>query len=247
MTELLSLKDAYLRQCVANLEAVEENDSASALAFGQTVFYPTGGGQPSDFGKIIFASDDGGKTLEVSNVVKRGGTAWHEVKDASGMPANAVGSQATLEINWERRHALMRMHTAAHVLGAVFFAKGFLFTGNQLEEKQSRIDFSVEPFDRSVFEQGVAEANKILETNAAIKVFELPREEALEIPGAVKLANVLPPSIAMLRVVEIEGVDKQIDGGTHVRSLAEVGKIVIEKLENKGSGKKRVYFSLERP
>jgi Ser-tRNA(Ala) deacylase AlaX len=150
-----------------------------------------------------------------------------------------------LEINWDFRYKLMRMHTSAHVLGSIVCGKGALVSGNQLGFDETRFDFTFENFDRQVFDDAVKEANEALLKGIELRVYELPREEALKLPGVIKLASILPPEIAVWRIVEIPGVDLQADGGTHVRNTLEVGKIEITKLENKGARNKRVYYKLE--
>ena len=139
----------------------------------------------------------------------------------------------------------MRMHTAAHVLGSMMFNElGAKITGNQLEVDKTRFDFNLEEFDRVKFDAAVAKANEALSRAVELKTYSLPREEAMKIPGVVKLAGALPPSISELRIVEIPGVDIQADGGTHVRNLSEAGRIEILKLENKGKENRRIYFTL---
>ncbi|MCL6088836.1 MAG: alanyl-tRNA editing protein, partial [Candidatus Marsarchaeota archaeon] len=149
------------------------------------------------------------------------------------------------EIDWPRRHRLMRMHTAGHVLSAVFFRRGVLITGNQLDIDQSRFDFSMEQFDRALIDSVISEASRLCGEGHAVKVYSLPREEALKLPGMVKLAGALPPSLTTLRIVEIEGVDTQADGGTHVRNTREVGTIELARVENKGAKNRRIYFTLK--
>lgn len=232
MTESLYLQDSYLRECVARVVEAAGNK----IELDRTVFYATGGGQPCDFGKIVCS----GAEYAVTEVRKEIGRIVHTL-DKEGL---AVGDAVKCEINWERRYKLMRMHTAAHVLGAVMYRSGWLITGNQLGEEETRFDFSMESFDRAAFEQMVSQANNELAKNVELKIYELPREEAFKIPEIVKLANVLPPQVASLRIVEISGVDVQADGGLHVRNTSEVGRIQIAKLENKGAKNKRVYFSL---
>lgn len=211
------------------------------IVLDKTVFYAQGGGQPSDTGKLIFENATGEKQeFAVSEVRKQDGMALHSL-DKEGLQA---GDKVVCKIDWPRRYALMRMHTAAHTLGSLMYGNGWLITGNQLGVEESRFDFSMEEFDRQKFEQIVAQANSELGKNIALKVYELPREEALQIPEVVKLAGALPPNIPVLRIVEIPGVDLQADGGTHVANTSEVGKIEITKLENKGAKNKRVYFKL---
>jgi misacylated tRNA(Ala) deacylase len=113
-----------------------------------------------------------------------------------------------------------------------------------LEEDKTRFDFTLMDFDRDKFESVVKKANDELGRNIEIRTYSLPREEAMKIPGVVKLAGALPPAITILRIVEIPGIDVQADGGTHVKSLSEVGKIEILRLDNKGKDNRRIYFTL---
>jgi misacylated tRNA(Ala) deacylase len=235
LTELLYLNDSYARECDARVSRID----GTKVFVDKTVFYPQGGGQPSDTGKIIRASD--GAEFRVEKVLKEQGEAVHYV-DKDGL---AAGDAVRLVLDWERRHKIMRMHTAAHVLGSVMFERGVQITGNQLGDALTRFDFNVETgLQREALEEGVAKANELLRSAAEVKTFELPREEAMRIPGVVKLADKLPPSIAVLRIVQIGDFDAQADGGTHVKNLREVGQLRIERIENKGAANKRVYFTL---
>jgi Ser-tRNA(Ala) deacylase AlaX len=117
-------------------------------------------------------------------------------------------------------------------------------TGNQLEVDKVRFDFSLEKFDPEILEEYLDKANALLRTDTLVRWYELPREEALKIPGIVKMAEAFPPEIPRLRIVEIVGLDKQADGGTHVRNLNEVGQIKVLKTENKGKNNRRIYFTL---
>lgn len=248
-TELLCLTESYLRECAATVTAV----SGNKVVLDKTVFYPAGGGQPCDYGKIVLQKraaeneNAGGRPqaeFAVSEVRKESGQVFHSVEGEGGLQA---GDGVRCAIDWQRRYSLMRMHTAAHTLGSLMYKQGWLITGNQLGVEESRFDFSMENFDRQKFEEVVAQANLELAKNVELKIYELPREEALKIPEVVKLAGALPPSIPILRIVEIPGVDLQADGGTHVRNTKEVGRIEITSLENKGAKNKRVYFRLSAP
>jgi len=237
MTEALYLKDSYLKEC----EAMVVDALAGGVVLDRTIFYPRGGGQPSDTGTISHAA----RELRVVNVIKKEGVVIHEFE--AGVQVPQKGSAVRCVLDWERRYALMRMHTAAHVLSAIMHRElGALITGNQLEPDKTRFDFNLAEFDRAKFDDAVAKANDALATPVELKTYSLPREEAMRIPGVVKLAAALPPSISELRIVEIPGIDIQADGGTHVRSLSEVGRIEILKLENKGKENRRVYFTLIR-
>lgn len=230
MTDLICLADSYSKECESKI--IEINGKEVVL--DRTVFYPKGGGQPTDFGTI-----NGHKVISVS---KKNGKIVHEFEVEPNLTA---GDTIHCKIDWERRYKLMRMHTAAHVLASTAYSElNYQITGNQIETDQTRFDFSMENFDRAKFDLMVQKCNEKLKQSIEIKVYELPREEALKIPGVVKLASVLPPSIAILRIVEIPGIDLQADGGTHVKNLTEVGQIKIVKLDNKGSKNKRIYFEL---
>ncbi|MBI4170168.1 MAG: alanyl-tRNA editing protein, partial [Candidatus Aenigmarchaeota archaeon] len=219
----LYMTDSYLREFSAVVSEVD----GTHVALSQTAFYPNGGGQPADFGSIM--SENG--IFNVVNVIKKSGEIWHEVT-AEGLK---VGDSVTCTIDWERRYRLMRMHTAAHILDAVFHkATGALATGNQLGVDKSRIDFSLEALDKEKINSYIEEANRITESGIEVKVYFLKREEALKIPGVVKLANAMPPEVAELRIVEIPGVDIQADGGTQVKNTKEIGKIVLLSVENRG-------------
>ncbi len=236
MTKLLYLDDSYLKECDAIIQSVAGNE----VILDQTIFYPRGGGQPSDTGKMI--KTDSGIEARVVEVVKKDGDTIHILeRDAEFV----VGEKVHLVLDWDRRYKLMRMHTAAHLLAATMNKElGCLITGNQLDLDKSRFDFNLAEFDRAKFDIVVGKANEALSQDAELKVYSLPREEAMKIPGVVKLAGALPPSISELRIVEIPGIDIQADGGTHVHNLKEVGKIGIIKLENKGKDNRRIYFSL---
>jgi len=235
MTELLYQHDSYLRM----FEAKVVSANGKHVFLDRTAFYPTSGGQINDTGSI--RRKDGAE-FNVINVTKTAEGICHEV-DRDGLEA---GDTVECEVDWERRHVLMRMHTAAHVLSAIVHRRtGALITGNQLGVDQSRFDFSLENFDREQMAEFCNEANALVAKNSVVKIYFLPRDEAVKIPGALKLADRLPPAIATLRIVEIEGVDIQIDGGTHVRSLGEIGTIEIVKMENKGAVNRRVYFSIK--
>ena len=139
----------------------------------------------------------------------------------------------------------MKLHTTAHLLAAIFHNKaGALITGGSIEPDKARMDFSLEDFDREKVDEYCNLANKLIQKDAPVKVSYMKREEALKIPDMVKLANKMPPEVDTLRIVEIEGIDRQADGGCHVNSLKEIGKIEILKLENKGKSNRRVYYSV---
>ncbi|MCX8175325.1 MAG: alanyl-tRNA editing protein AlaXM [Candidatus Micrarchaeota archaeon] len=235
MTRALYLQDSYLKACSAKVTLVLEGNG---IALDQTVFYPTGGGQPCDTGRLI----RGGEEFPVVSVAKAGGEIIHRTAKA-GLQA---GDEVQCAIDWERRYRLMRMHTAGHVLSAIMYKEaGILITGNQLGVDKTRFDFSMENFDRAAFELLVDEANRQIARNLPVEISFLPRDEAMKIEGAVKLASALPPEIKELRMVRIGDLDYQADGGTHVRNTGEIGKIVFLSAENKGRSNRRITYGLE--
>ena len=234
LTGMLFLDDSYLRECEAVVMSVKD---FKYVVLDQTLFYPKGGGQPWDTGRII----RGNEVFNVVYVGKFSGEISHEV-DRGGLQE---GDKVRCVIDWGRRYKLMRSHTAAHVFASLLcIGTGALVTGNQLEEDYVRFDFNMENFDREILDSYVAKANALFCMDVPVKWYELPKEEALKIPGIVKMAEALPPDIPLLRIVEIVGVDRQADGGTHVRNLREVGQIELLKTESKGKNNKRVYFKI---
>ncbi len=234
MSGMLYLEDSYLKECDASVQSVKDG---KYIVLDRTLFYPKGGGQPHDTGRMM----RGGEEFKVVFVGRFEGRVSHEVD----RPGLNEGDRVKCVLDWPRRYKIMRMHTAAHVLAATMHKElGVLITGNQLGEDRTRFDFNMEDFDREKFEMVVKKANEALSQDLQLKIYTLPREKAMEIEGVVKLANALPPSIRELRIVEIPGIDVQADGGTHVRNLREVGRIEILRLENKGKSNRRVYFTL---
>jgi len=205
-----------------------------------SIFSPRGGGLVSDTGTLTRKSD--GAAFPVLYVVKKDGIVSHEV----GKEGLAAGDEVACEIDWGRRHRLMRSHTAGHILSAIMFRKsGILITGNSIDVDKSRFDFSMENFDKGAFQSLIDEANAAIALNLDVSVSHLAREEALKMPGMVKLAGALPPEVKELRIVKIGDVDEQADGGVHVKNTSEIGKIVFLSAENKGKSNRRVYFKLE--
>ena len=223
-----------MRECDANIVSVKDD---KFVVLDQTVFYPKGGGQPNDIGKIIRGEDE----FQVVYVGKFSGEVLHEVD----RPGLKVGERVHCVLDWDRRYKLMRSHTAAHILASLLWkGTGALVTGNQLEIDKTRFDFSLDNFSRETFLPYIANANELYKQDIAVKSYELPREEAMKIEGIIKMAEAFPPEVQMLRVVEIVRVDKQADGGTHVKSVKEVGQIEFLKAENKGKNNRRVYYRL---
>jgi misacylated tRNA(Ala) deacylase len=233
MTKALYLEDSYLRE----FEAEVTKADGRYIVLNQTAFYPESGGQPTDTGVLI----KDGEEFKVAFAKKIGSDISHEV-DKEGLK---VGDKVKGIIDWDRRYLLMRYHTAAHVISGIFNKDcGALITGNQLNIDKGRIDFNLENFDREKMDEYFKKANELIKKDLKILVSYMPMEEAKKDPTLFKLASKLPPAVRELRIVEIEGFDRQADGGTHVKSLAEVGQLEFTKAENKGANNRRVYFRL---
>jgi misacylated tRNA(Ala) deacylase len=229
-TELLYLRDAYLRDFTATV--VDRRDGAVAL--DRTAFYPTGGGQPHDTGSI------GG--LAVTDVRKEGELVWHTLDG----DAPDVGAEVAGEVDWDRRHALMRTHSALHVLCGVIWNEWRVpVTGGNMEPLSARMDFEFDPLPEGFGGRVEELVNEELAADRPIRIEFLPRGAALEDEDLIRTkVNMIPESVQEIRVVDIVGLDKQADGGTHVHSTAEVGRIRVTKTENKGKGNKRVRLEV---
>jgi len=238
MTEPLYLKDHYLKEFEAVVTEVLEGYH---LVLNKSSFFPQGGGQPNDMGKIIKLTDN--KEFNVLNVRKESGKTIHDI-DKEGLK---TGDKIKGIIDWERRYKLMRSHTAAHILSEVIYKDtNTLITGNQLDTDKVRIDFSLQDFNKEKMQEYIESANKIIEQDLPIIIEFTTREEALKIPQISKLAIGLPESIKEVRIVKIGSFDTQADGGTHVNSTKEIGKIEFLKAENKGKNNRRLYFKITK-
>lgn len=239
MTELLYQTDSYLQAFDAGVTAVDAENRAVLL--DRTAFYPGGGGQPYDTGSL---SVDG-LALPVVKVRKAPEGVWHFLGGAGELPP--VGAAVSGQIDWDRRYALMRTHTAMHILcGVVFRDYGAQVTGGDMEPLNGRMDFEFESLTRDLVSVIEAAVNREVEAARPVRVQILPREEAFQIPDLIRTKiNLLPPGIEFVRTVEIAGLDLQADGGTHVRSTAEVGRIRIADYKSKGKINKRIYVSLD--
>jgi len=236
MTELLYQTDAYLREFTAHVTAAE----GSAVVFDRTAFYATGGGQPYDIGTL---SVDG-HTWQVTEVRKQGDDVWHTLQ-GDGLPE--VGAQVHGTVDWERRHKLMRTHTALHLLcGVVFRDYGALVTGGNMDTAEGRLDFELRDFTPELAQQIVDAVNAEIAAARPIEIKILPREEAFQIPDLIRTKiNLLPEGITNVRTVNIVGLDLQADGGTHVANTREVGRVALLKTRSKGANNKRIVIAVE--
>ncbi len=237
--KLLYQYDSYLKEFEATVTRVE----GSRVFLDQTAFHPRpSGGLDADRGKLVLPD---GRELQVVDVVEEGGDVAHVVEpEPVGLEP---GTRVRGVLDWERRYRMMRLHTASHIIAAVLYRKyGALVTGGHITPEMGRDDFDLSMVQdwRRAFEEAVAEANEIARRCIEVKVYWLPRDQALRIPGVVKLAERLPPDVKELRIVEIPGVDVQADGGPHVRNTCEIGEIRIVRMESRGRRKKRLYYTV---
>jgi len=232
MTEQLFRDDAYLRECEATV--IESADGAIEL--DRTVFYAMGGGQPGDTGTIDW---DGGSVDVVDTRYGEGGAIRHLVAEGATLPA--VGSTVTAKLDWDRRYRHMRMHTAMHLLGSIL---QYGVTGGNISATKSRLDFDME--DTVDKEQVNAALDALVAADHPVICRWITDEELDAQPELVRTMSVQPPrGVGKVRLLEIEGVDLQPCGGTHLNSTAEVGKVRVGKVEKKGRHNRRVNIVLD--
>ncbi|MBM3462805.1 MAG: alanyl-tRNA editing protein [Armatimonadetes bacterium] len=227
MTEEIFREDCYARSCAARVIAVD----ADGIRLDRTVFYPTGGGQPGDVGVLRHAD---GRTVRISNTRKGDGEIIHVPEP--DQPTLSEGEEVTAEIDWERRYRLMRMHTCLHVLCAI--VPGAV-TGGQVGDGKGRLDFDCpETLDA---QQITASLQRLVGENHPAHIRWITDEEMEARPDLVRTMSVKPPSGAgRVRLLDIEGIDLQPCGGTHLRATGEIGAVEVKKIEKKGARNRRV-------
>ena len=230
MTELLYLRDAYLLEFDATVTAVGDG----TVMLDRTAFYPTGGGQPHDTGSLGGAA--------VTDVRKEGDDVWHRVEG----PLPGIGESVHGVVDWDRRHALMRTHTAMHVLcGVIWNEYRVPATGGNMEPLSARMDFEFDPLPEGFGARIEERMNAELQADRPIAVSFFPRAEAVLDEALIRTkVSLVPEHVAEVRVVDVVGLDKQADGGTHVRSTGEVGRVRVVKTESKGKAFKRIRLEV---
>ena len=229
-TDLAYLRDAFVREFDATVIAVEDNK----VALDSTYFYPTGGGQPHDTGTLGSA--------HVSEVRKEGELAWHTLQG----PIPNVGDTVHGVVDWDRRFNLMRTHTAMHILCGVIWNEWQVpVTGGNMEPLSARMDFEFDPLPEGFAQRVEDLVNEAIRHDHPIEVSFLPRDTAVMDEDLIRTkVSLIPETVKEIRVVDIVGLDKQADGGTHVASTKDVGRLRVVKLENKGKGNKRVRVEI---
>jgi misacylated tRNA(Ala) deacylase len=237
VTDRLYSTDQYARAVDATVVDIDPDDRRVLL--DRTVFYPGGGGQPHDTGELLIGED----RLAVTRVAADGRGVWHWLD--GGIPG--TGTAVRGEVDWERRYRLMRTHTAMHALcGVVWERFASPVTGGNMEPGVGRLDFELPDWDPEDKEPLEAELNAQLAAARPVEIAFLPREVADQDPSLIRTKiSLLPASLTEVRVVDIVGLDRQADGGTHVASTGEVGRVRIAKVESKGRGFRRIRLALQ--
>lgn len=236
MTHRIYSTDAYAREMDAEVLDIDRDDGRVLL--DRTVFYPGGGGQPPDEGELVIGDD----RLRVVRVTQDGSGVWHWLEESLPGTGTAVRGR----VDWDRRYRLMRTHTAMHALcGVVWDKYQSPVTGGNMKPGEGRLDFELPEWDPEAKQPLEDELNRQIARRLPIEVGFLPREEADKDPSLIRTkVNLLPPSLREVRVIDIVGLDRQADGGTHVGSTAEVGRVRVVKIESKGKGFRRIRLAL---
>jgi misacylated tRNA(Ala) deacylase len=236
-SEELFRQDAYLKTGQATVTAVD----GTGIQLDRTIFYPRGGGQPGDIGTLTTTD---GTAIEITDTLKGDGPDDIVHIPADGAPSLAVGATVSMAIDWDRRHVLMRMHTALHLLSSLVDGS---VTGGQVGTEKSRLDFDLP--DTSLDKQALTEAlNQLIEADTPVSARWITDAELDAQPDLVKTMSVAPPRGAgRVRLIEVDGVDLQACGGTHVARTGEIGPVTIGKIENKGRHNRRINIRLDAP
>ena len=242
MTDSLYSRDAYLRSCEATVIGVRDD----GVVLDRTVFYARGGGQPGDSGVLRWGEGEC-RVLDTTKS-RDDGEIVHAIDPEGTAPP--VGASVTAEIDWDRRYQHMRTHTALHALsGVVFTDFGAKVTGGNMDSGGvARMDFELDGISQEFGREVEERLNARLADDVEVHVLELPRAEALADPDLIRTkVSLIPDSVDPIRVIDITGIDKQADGGTHVARTAEVGLVRVVKTESKGKANKRIRIRLDEP
>jgi len=235
-TDTLYAFDSSIREFSANVVAVEGNE----VALDKTAFFPGGGGQPHDTGTLHL----GDHSWQVVSVRKDEHYVWHTLVGAE-LPT--IGGQVLGILDWERRYLLMRTHTALHILSAVAFRDyGASVTGGNMDPGEGRLDFEIHNFSPELAQEMIRKVNDEVDQAREVSVYHLPREEAFTLPDLIRTkTNLVPEGVTQVRIVEIAGLDRQADGGTHVANTRDVGPVTLVKTRSKGATNKRIIIGVQ--
>jgi len=235
-TETIYLTDSYLKETDAKVIFLENEK----VILDKTIFYPEGGGQPTDLGKIIFMNNE----YSIKEVKKQDGKILHILDK---IPNFKTADSVHLILDWARRYSHMRYHSALHILSKVVYNEfGAQVSGNQIYADRARMDFTLENLTPEIIQKTEEKANEIISQNRKINILFLNRDEAIKKVDLQRTRiDLLPEQIKIIRVVEIEGFDVDACAGTHVKTTSEIGRLKITKTENKGKGKRRMEIKVE--
>ena len=233
--EILCYSDSYLRECKSKVQDLNDH----GVILDQTVFYPGGGGQPSDHGKLLWEKNE----YLVKGLKRIDGQIVHLIDGDKP----EINSEVLSMIDWNKRYKLMRTHTALHILcGVIWRDYSASVTGGDMKPLSGRMDFELEEMSVDFSKEVEEKVNVEVSKKRDIKVYQLPREEAFQIPDLIRTKiNLLPEGIKFVRIVDIKGLDLQADGGTHVNNTSEVGYIKMTGHESKGKSNKRLRIEVE--
>jgi len=243
MTQLLYLEDSYLKEIKAKVVNEKEIEGKRAVVLDKTIFYPTGGGQPNDTGKLVVD----GKEIEVYDVRKIDNEVFHFINSNESL----ISKEVTCKIDWEKRYMHMRLHSALHLIDGVivryFKELNAFITGSAIFDDYARIDFDFEKGTKELIQMIIDKSNQIAQQALEIRAKVLPKEEALKNPNLIRTipGKELIEKLEKVRIIEIVGLDEQMDGGTHVKNTKEIGKIILNSYESKGKHNKRAKITLE--
>lgn len=238
MTEKFYYTEPYASEFEAEIVGLDQD--GQVLALDRTGFFPGGGGQPCDLGWLTIK----GEEYTVTEVFMNGEMIWHKLDRA--IPAGYIGRGAQAKLDWNRRYAHMRHHTALHVLNGVAYNDfGALVTGAQVYADRARVDFTMEDLAPEKVERLERESNEAIAKAMSVEPRELTQAEASRMPELVRTLNAMPPQRDKIRIVEITGLDRQFCGGTHLANIREIGKLKIAGTRSKGKQNKRIEIVLE--
>ena len=231
-TEEIAPQDAY--QSAAEGSVVET--AVDGIYLDRTVFYSRGGGQPGDIGTITWS----GGSVEVIDTFRKAGRPFHQIAEGAALPD--PGTPVEGVIDWERRYMTMRTHTALHALsGVVYRDFGAKVTGGNMTPGEARMDFELDAISVEFGREVERTLNDELVKGYPTEILVMAREIALQDPDLIRTkVNLIPDFVKEIRVVDIKGLDRQADGGTHVNSTLEVGRVEVVKTQSKGKANKRM-------
>ena len=237
MTDLLYQTDSYLKEFDAKIIDIDDD----YVILDKTAFSPVGGGLQCDNGTIV---TEDGKVFQVIEVLSRSGKIKHKL---SPIPKQELkGTKIRGTIDWEKRYKQMRMHTAVHSISSVLYKRyGATVTGGNITPDKCRVDFDIDHMRQERVVEIEEAMKEIIDGNHEVTISFMERQEALKDPDLIRTkVNLIPESVKILRIVDIKDVDRQADGGVHVRTTSEIGSFVPLKTENRGKDKKRLYFTV---